>query len=45
MTDSNIEVDTGAWFIGVALLVIAFWGEPDVIDALIHFLMNCAGCG
>ena len=37
---SDISVDSGAWFIGFALLVIAFWGEPDLVDALIQFLMN-----
>ena len=37
---SDISIDSGAWFIGLALLVIAFYGEPDLIDALIQFLMN-----
>ena len=27
----------------VLLLVILFWGEPDLVDALIKFLMR--GCG
>ncbi len=42
---ADINIDSGTWFIGMALLFIAFWGEPDIVDALIHFLMNCAGCG
>lgn len=25
---------------GLALLLICFWGEPDLIDALIHWLMK-----
>jgi len=36
----SVDIDSGSWFIGVALLVIAFWNEPDLIDALIYFLMN-----
>jgi len=39
----DIDIDTGAWFIGVVLLVIAFWGEPDLVDALINYFMNCGG--
>ena len=26
--------------IGIALLFIAFWGEPDLVDALIHYFMK-----
>lgn len=39
----NIDIDSGTWFIGVALLIIFFWGEPDLIDALIKYFMN-GGC-
>jgi len=32
-------VASGFW-VGFALLVIAFWGEPDLRSALITFLEN-----
>jgi hypothetical protein len=25
---------------GFAFLIIMFWGEPDIADAIIHFLMS-----
>ena len=34
-TNNTISTDSG--FIGIALLFIAFWGEPDLVDALIKF--------
>ena len=30
----------GGLFLGASLLVIAFFGEPDLIDALIVFLLK-----
>ena len=24
----------------IAMLVVAFWGEPDLLDAVIHWLMQ-----
>lgn len=32
-------VASGFW-VGVALMMIFFWGEPDLNDALIAFLMD-----
>ena len=26
--------------IGISILLIAFWGEPDLVDALIHYFMK-----
>jgi hypothetical protein len=43
MADKNrIDVNfAGAAFVaGVFLLIIYFWGEPDLHDAIIHRLMN-----
>jgi hypothetical protein len=34
----KIELSTGGGWLALALLLIAFWGEPDLIDALIEFL-------
>ena len=34
-----INID-GTWLVGIAMLFVAFWGEPDLVDALIRFLMN-----
>jgi hypothetical protein len=30
----------GFEMIGIALLFIAFWGEPDLVDALIKYFMG-----
>jgi len=27
-------------FLGIVLLLVCFCGEPDLIDAIIHFLMK-----
>ncbi len=43
MGDSSVEIGFGS--LALVLFIIAFWGEPDIVDALIHFLMSCAGCG
>jgi len=32
----NIEIGFGS--LALAMLIIAFWGEPDLVDALIHYL-------
>lgn len=37
---SNDGFSFGISGVAIAMLLIAFWGEPDLIDALIHFLMN-----
>lgn len=34
----KIDVDFG--LLAFVLWTIAFWGEPDLVDALIHFLMR-----
>lgn len=34
MTNINISL------LGFAILAIALWGEPNLIDATIHFLME-----
>lgn len=41
MSEDN-GFSVGFEIVGIALLFIAFWGEPDLVDALIHFLMR--GC-
>ena len=38
MSNGGIEIDFT--FLGVAMLIIAFWGEPDLVDALIHYFLN-----
>ena len=40
MSDNNISADTDFGLLAIALLFICFCGEPDLIDALIYFLMN-----
>ena len=34
------NTNTSGSFIGLALLIIFFWGEPDLADALVYHLMN-----
>lgn len=34
------EIDIDLFPIAVAMLLIAFYGEPDLVDALIHYLMK-----
>lgn len=36
---ANKESNDGLW-LGAALIIIAFAGDPNLIDALIYFLMN-----
>ena len=42
MAENNFEFDiAGAVFIGgVFTLIILFWGEPDLHDAIIQWLMR-----
>ena len=37
--DGGISIGLGS----ILLLFIFFWGEPDLVDALIHFLMRSCG--
>ena len=41
-TQNKVNVNSGsdAWFIGLILWIIAFYGEPDLVDAIIHYLMK-----
>jgi hypothetical protein len=45
MSDSKATVDlTGATFVlGVFVLIVLFWGEPDLHDAIIESLMGSNG--
>ena len=45
MGDSNNNNEVSICFgsLALALLFIAFWGEPDLIDALIHYFMRACG--
>lgn len=36
----NIEVDVTCWPIALVLWVIFVWGDPDLLDALIHYFMR-----
>ena len=41
-TQTNLKVDFtgGMLFLGIFLLIIYFWGEPDLHDAIIYNLMG-----
>lgn len=41
MGNSDISIDYS--FLAIAILLIAFYGEPDLIDAIIYYLMNGGG--
>ena len=41
MGESSSSISIGLETLAIALLVIAFYGEPDLIDALIHYFMRC----
>ena len=41
MSDDGFSI--GFSGLAIALLIIAFWGEPDLVDALIQYFMN-GGC-
>ncbi len=36
----KINIDMGVEWIAIALLIIFFYGDPDLSDALIKFLME-----
>jgi len=36
----NIKIGEPWSLIELAVLIALFWGEPDLIDALIHFFMS-----
>jgi len=38
--DMNINNSSSSDSVGIALLIIFFWGKPDLCDALIHWLMK-----
>lgn len=40
MSDSNVKVDVDNSAVALVLLLIFFYGEPDLVDALIHWLMK-----
>jgi len=35
----KIDNDSGCW-IAIAFMLVMFWGDPDITDAIIHFLMK-----
>ncbi len=41
---TNVKIDFagGVFLLGVFVLIILFWGEPDLHDAIIHRLMGPA---
>ena len=41
--NNNNEISIGFGSMALALLFIAFWGEPDLIDALIQYFMRACG--
>ena len=40
MKKDDIKISVDYFWIALAILAIAFHGEPDLVDALIHFLMK-----
>jgi len=36
----NIDAESIWFWPAIAALFIAFWGEPDLVDAVIHWLMK-----
>ncbi len=38
--DSNFKIKLDLFWPCLLLWVLAFWGEPDLLDAMIHALMN-----
>jgi len=36
MKNTNMELDSFA----LAILIIMFWGDPDIADAIIYYLMK-----
>ncbi|KKN51452.1 hypothetical protein LCGC14_0622680 [marine sediment metagenome] len=39
--DGGFSLEFGS--LAIALLFIAFWGEPDLVDALIQYFMRACG--
>jgi hypothetical protein len=37
---SKVEVSGGGGYVAIALILIFFYGDPDLSDALIHWLMK-----
>ena len=37
---TKVDFSGGMFVLGVFVLIILFWGEPDLHDALIHHLMG-----
>lgn len=37
-----MKVSIDSWGLGICLLILFFSGDPDLCDALIHFLMGAA---
>ncbi len=40
MATSSVQVTVGTFWFGFVLLLIAFYGNPDLIDAIIYYLMQ-----
>ena len=40
-TEFNTDFGECALVFGIVLLIICFTGEPDLVDALINYFMNC----
>ena len=40
MSKGKTNIDIDLTVMAVAILFICFYGEPDLIDAIIYFLMN-----
>jgi ABC-type uncharacterized transport system permease subunit len=40
MSDKKVEISGGGGWIALALLIIFFWGDPDIADAIIAGLMK-----
>ena len=36
--ENKVNVSTGGYAVAVAMLFIAFYGDPDLIDAIIQYL-------
>ena len=43
MGSNNNEISIGFGSMALALMFIAFWGEPDLVDALIQYFMRACG--
>jgi len=37
-------ISIGFETLAIAILFIAFYGEPDLVDALIHYFMRACAC-